>query len=147
VIDQGAGVKLERAFGFRKAKEFDPFLLLEDFCNDKPRDYSARVPVTSPLRDRDDYLHLAGSLEHGDSLGHKVTIGAGNAQWMTARAGFCMRSPKAIRRAGCMVSSSRNLPAAMKMTDLRHQDTLEAKLRAGPHALCGQRFLNSVKFT
>jgi len=28
---EGAGVKLERAFGFGKTKDFDPFLLLDDF--------------------------------------------------------------------------------------------------------------------
>jgi predicted transcriptional regulator of viral defense system len=28
---EGAGVKLQRAFGFGKTKEFDPFLLLDDF--------------------------------------------------------------------------------------------------------------------
>src|SRR5690242_3132133 len=31
---EGAGVKLERAFGFGKTKDFDPFLLLDDFRND-----------------------------------------------------------------------------------------------------------------
>ena len=28
---EGAGVKLQRAFGFGKTTEFDPFLLLDDF--------------------------------------------------------------------------------------------------------------------
>ena len=28
---EGAGVKLQRAFGFGKTKDFDPFLLLDDF--------------------------------------------------------------------------------------------------------------------
>ncbi len=30
---EGAGVKLQRAFGFGKTKDFDPFLLLDDFRN------------------------------------------------------------------------------------------------------------------
>ena len=33
---EGAGVKLQRAFGFGKTKDFDPFLLLDDFRNDNP---------------------------------------------------------------------------------------------------------------
>ena len=33
---EGAGVKLQRAFGFGKTTEFDPFLLLDDFRNDNP---------------------------------------------------------------------------------------------------------------
>jgi redox-sensitive bicupin YhaK (pirin superfamily) len=38
---EGAGVKLQRAFGFGKTKEFDPFLLLDDFRNENPADYLA----------------------------------------------------------------------------------------------------------
>jgi len=34
---EGAGVKLQRAFGFGKTAEFDPFLLLDDFRSDNPR--------------------------------------------------------------------------------------------------------------
>jgi redox-sensitive bicupin YhaK (pirin superfamily) len=33
---KNAGVRLQRAFGFGKTKEFDPFLLLDDFRNDNP---------------------------------------------------------------------------------------------------------------
>ena len=41
---EGAGVKLQRAFGFGKTKDFDPFLLLDDFRNDNPNDYLAGFP-------------------------------------------------------------------------------------------------------
>ena len=41
---EGAGVKLQRAFGFGKTKEFDPFLLLDDFRNENPADYLAGFP-------------------------------------------------------------------------------------------------------
>ena len=41
---EGAGVKLQRAFGFGKTKEFDPFLLLDDFRNENPEDYAAGFP-------------------------------------------------------------------------------------------------------
>ena len=41
---EGAGVKLQRAFGFGKTKEFDPFLLLDDFRNENPADYSPASP-------------------------------------------------------------------------------------------------------
>ena len=39
---EGAGVKLQRAFGFGKATDFDPFLLLDDFRNEHPSDYASR---------------------------------------------------------------------------------------------------------
>ena len=38
---EGAGVKLQRAFGFGNTTDFDPFLLFDDFRNDKPEDYLA----------------------------------------------------------------------------------------------------------
>src|SRR2546429_7086550 len=41
---EGAGVHLRRAFGFGNTKEFDPFLLLDDFRNDVPADYLAGFP-------------------------------------------------------------------------------------------------------
>jgi quercetin 2,3-dioxygenase len=41
---EGAGVKLQRAFGFGSTTEFDPFLLLDDFRNDNPGDYLAGFP-------------------------------------------------------------------------------------------------------
>ncbi|MGB8547315.1 MAG: pirin family protein, partial [Xanthobacteraceae bacterium] len=41
---EGAGVKLRRAFGFGATEEFDPFLLLDDFRNERPDDYRAGFP-------------------------------------------------------------------------------------------------------
>ena len=41
---EGAGVKLQRAFGFGNTSDFDPFLLLDDFRNDIPQDYLAGFP-------------------------------------------------------------------------------------------------------
>ena len=53
---EGAGVKLRRAFGFGDTNEFDPFLLFDDFRNDRPDDYLRRLPVASASRHRDDHL-------------------------------------------------------------------------------------------
>ena len=41
---EGAGVKLHRGFGFGKTDEFDPFLLFDDFRNERPGDYLAGFP-------------------------------------------------------------------------------------------------------
>src|SRR5262249_36645204 len=41
---EGAGVKLRRAFGFGDTKETDPFLLFDDFRNERPADYLAGFP-------------------------------------------------------------------------------------------------------
>src|ERR1700749_5007682 len=85
---EGAGVKLERAFGFGKTSEFDPFLLLDDFRNNNPQDYLAGFPW-HPHRGIETITYvLAGSVEHGDSLGNRGSMTAGDVQWMTAGRGI-----------------------------------------------------------
>ncbi|MBO6512279.1 MAG: pirin family protein, partial [Roseibium sp.] len=85
---EGAGVRLERAFGFQDPEMLDPFLLLDDFRNDRPEDYQAGFPW-HPHRGIETITYvLAGTVEHGDSLGNKGNLGAGDVQWMTAGRGI-----------------------------------------------------------
>ena len=121
---EGAGVKLQRAFGFGKTKEFDPFLLLDDFRNERPEDYLAGFPW-HPHRGIETITYvLAGSVEHGDSLGNKGKMTAGDVQWMTAGSGILHQEmPKGDpqgRMHGFQLWA--NLPARLKMTDPRYQD-------------------------
>ena len=121
---EGAGVRLERAFGFGKTKEFDPFLLLDDFRNENPRDYLAGFPW-HPHRGIETITYvLAGSVEHGDSLGNRGKMTAGDVQWMTAGSGILHQEmPKGDER-GRMHGFQlwANLPSRLKMTDPRYQD-------------------------
>lgn len=121
---EGAGVKLQRAFGFGKTKDFDPFLLLDDFRNDTPSDYLAGFPW-HPHRGIETITYvLAGSVEHGDSLGNKGKMTAGDVQWMTAGSGILHQEmPKGDpqgRMHGFQLWA--NLPAALKMASPRYQD-------------------------
>jgi redox-sensitive bicupin YhaK (pirin superfamily) len=121
---EGAGVRLRRAFGFGTTKEFDPFLLLDDFRNENPEDYLAGFPW-HPHRGIETITYvLAGSVSHGDSLGNSGTLGAGDVQWMTAGSGILHQEmPKGDPR-GRMHGFQlwANLPRALKMTDPRYQD-------------------------
>jgi len=121
---EGAGVKLQRAFGFGKTKEFDPFLLFDDFRNENPEDYIAGFPW-HPHRGIETITYvLAGSVEHGDSLGNKGKMTAGDVQWMTAGSGILHQEmPKGDER-GRMHGFQlwANLPRSLKMTDPRYQD-------------------------
>ena len=97
---EGAGVHLRRAFGFGDTKEFDPFLLLDDFRNDNPDEYSAGFPW-HPHRGIETITYvLAGEVDHGDSLGNKGVLGAGDVQWMTAGQRHHASGDAARRRAG-----------------------------------------------
>jgi redox-sensitive bicupin YhaK (pirin superfamily) len=121
---EGAGVRLRRAFGFGNTTDFDPFLLLDDFRNDNPDDYLAGFPW-HPHRGIETITYvLAGTVDHGDSLGNHGSLGAGDIQWMTAGSGILHQEmPKGDpqgRMHGFQLWA--NLPAALKMTAPRYQD-------------------------
>jgi len=121
---EGAGVKLERAFVFGKTRDFDPFLLLDDFRNDNPESYLAGFPW-HPHRGIETITYvLAGSVEHGDSLGNTGKMTAGDVQWMTAGSGILHQEVPKGDALGRMHGFQlwANLPSALKMSDPRYQD-------------------------
>jgi quercetin 2,3-dioxygenase len=121
---EGAGVKLRRAFGFGNTGDFDPFLLLDDFRNDRPDDYRAGFPW-HPHRGIETITYvLTGSVSHGDSLGNAGTLGAGDVQWMTAGSGILHQEMPEGDPQGRMHGFQlwANLPAHLKMTTPRYQD-------------------------
>jgi quercetin 2,3-dioxygenase len=121
---EGAGVKLHRAFGFGKTSEFDPFLLFDDFRNDRPHDYLAGFPW-HPHRGIETITYvLAGTVAHGDSLGNQGRLDAGDVQWMTAGRGILHQEMPKGDAAGRMHGFQlwANLPAALKMTAPRYQE-------------------------
>jgi len=121
---EGAGVHLRRAFGFGNTSEFDPFLLLDDFRNDIPEDYLAGFPW-HPHRGIETITYvLAGTVEHGDSLGNSGAIAAGDVQWMTAGKGIIHQEMPKGDELGQMHGFQlwANLPSSLKMTAPRYQD-------------------------
>jgi redox-sensitive bicupin YhaK (pirin superfamily) len=121
---EGAGVKLRRAFGFGETKEFDPFLLLDDFRNENPADYRAGFPW-HPHRGIETITYvLAGEVAHQDSLGNAGTLGGGDVQWMTAGSGILHQEMPRGDMQGKMHGFQlwANLPSALKMTQPRYQD-------------------------
>jgi quercetin 2,3-dioxygenase len=121
---EGAGVKLRRAFGFGTTSEFDPFLLLDDFRNDKPDDYRAGFPW-HPHRGIETITYvLAGTVEHGDSLGNVGKMSPGDVQWMTAGSGILHQEMPHGDAQGRMHGFQlwANLPSSLKMTAPRYQD-------------------------
>jgi hypothetical protein len=98
--------------------------LLDDFRDENPSDYLAGFPW-HPHRGIETITYvLAGEVNHGDSLGNKGRMTAGDVQWMTAGSGILHQEmPKGDangRMHGFQLWA--NLPSQLKMTDPRYQD-------------------------
>jgi redox-sensitive bicupin YhaK (pirin superfamily) len=127
---EGAGVKLRRAFGFGDTTAFDPFLLLDDFRNERPEDYRAGFPW-HPHRGIETITYvLAGTVEHRDSLGNEGALRAGDVQWMTAGSGILHQEMPEGDARGRMHGFQlwANLPASLKMAAPRYQDVKAAEI-------------------
>jgi len=127
---EGAGVHLRRAFGFGNTGEFDPFLLLDDFRNDIPEDYLAGFPW-HPHRGIETITYvLAGTVEHGDSMGNRGAIAPGDVQWMTAGSGIIHQEMPKGDATGRMHGFQlwANLPSALKMTKPRYQEVKSGEI-------------------
>ena len=122
-VMEGAGVRLKRSMPTQTLDYLDPFLLLDHFGSDNPKDYLAGFPM-HPHRGIETVTYmLAGRVDHKDSLGNAGTIGAGDVQWMTSGRGIMheeMPMPVDGQMAGFQLWV--NLPAKLKMTKPRYQE-------------------------
>ena len=121
---EGAGVRLKRAFGFHQVQDIDPFLLFDDFHSNNPADYLSGFPW-HPHRGIETISYvLHGQVEHGDSMGNKGVIGAGDVQWMTAGSGIIHQEMPKGEKNGLMWGFQlwANLPASHKMMKPRYQE-------------------------
>jgi hypothetical protein len=135
---EGAGVHLKRAFGHSHVPQFDPFLMLDDFHTSNPDEYLPGFPW-HPHRGIETITYiLEGLAEHGDSMGNRGTIGAGEIQWMTAGSGIIHQEMPKISPTGTLWGFQfwANLPASSKMIapryrDVKATDIPELELRGG----------------
>lgn len=125
----GAGVKLVRVVGNKDVIDFDPFLMLDAFDSQNPRDYINGFPW-HPHRGIETVTYLInGNIEHTDSLGNKGTIKSGDAQWMTAGSGILHQEMP--QPAGRMVGYQLwiNLPRENKMTQPKYFDITSSMVK------------------
>ncbi len=121
-ITDGAGVKLNRVFGYYEVPDFDPFLLLDHFKSTDPDDFMAGFPW-HPHRGIETVTYMiSGSVEHGDSIGNSGVIKSGEIQWMTAGSGV-IHQEMPQNGAGGIEGFQLwvNLPSKDKMMDPRYQ--------------------------
>jgi redox-sensitive bicupin YhaK (pirin superfamily) len=84
----GAGVKLTRVLTHDLQQRLDPFLMLDHFGSDDPKDYGAGFP-DHPHRGFETVTYMiAGRMRHKDSAGHEGLLQNGGVQWMTAGRGL-----------------------------------------------------------
>jgi quercetin 2,3-dioxygenase len=122
-VVEGAGVHLRRSIGTRRLDHLDPFLLLDHFESVKPADYEAGFPYHPHRGIETVTLVRKGEVKHGDSLGHKGSIGAGDIQWMTSGSGILHEEMPQVRPEGIAgLQIWLNLPARDKMSRPKYRD-------------------------
>ncbi|MFZ0726253.1 MAG: pirin family protein [Desulfobacterales bacterium] len=120
---EGAGVHLNRVFGYSQTSRFDPFLMLDDFRSNTPAHYLKGFPW-HPHRGIETITYVTkGDVEHGDSLGNTGVISSGDVQWMTAGSGIIHQEMPKGDANGAMHGFQlwANLPAAQKMMVPRYR--------------------------
>ena len=119
----GAGVRLVRMLAQPLQRRLDPFLMLDPFGSDEPRDYLAGFPDHPHRGFETVTLMLAGRMRHRDSAGHEGLLEPGGVQWMTAGRGV-VHSEMPEQAEGRMEGLQLwlNLPAADKMREPWYRD-------------------------
>jgi redox-sensitive bicupin YhaK (pirin superfamily) len=122
-VVEGAGVHLRRSIGARRLDHLDPFLLLDHFESVNPADYEAGFPYHPHRGIETVTIIRKGQVKHGDSLGHRGTIGAGDIQWMTSGSGILHEEMPQVRPEGIGgLQLWLNLPAREKMGRPKYRD-------------------------
>ena len=119
----GAGVKLTRVLTQSLQRRLDPFLMLDAFRNDDPRDYIGGFP-DHPHRGFETVTYMiAGRMRHRDSAGHEGLLQNGGVQWMNAGSGL-IHSELPEQEDGRMEGFQLwlNLPAEDKMSAPWYRD-------------------------
>ncbi|MGH6624929.1 MAG: pirin family protein [Burkholderiaceae bacterium] len=120
---EGAGVKLTRMLTQDLQRRLDPFLMLDSFASDDPKDYGAGFP-DHPHRGFETVTYMiAGRLRHKDSAGHEGLLQNGGVQWMTAGRGV-IHSEMPEQEQGVMEGFQLwlNLPAKDKLCEPWYRD-------------------------
>jgi len=129
----GAGVRVFRSLGSRRGLRHDPFLLLDEFFSDDPRDYVAGFPAHPHRGFETVTCMLDGHMRHEDSAGNRGDLAPGDVQWMTAARGIVhseMPRQEAGRLRGFQLWI--NLPAAEKMRAPAWRDIPSASIPTVP---------------
>jgi Pirin-related protein len=122
-IADGAGVNLKRIIGNPELNMLDPFLLLDEFGSENPKDYISGFP-SHPHRGFETITYmLNGKFRHKDSFGNEGILSDGSVQWMTAGKGV-IHSEMPEQTDGLLRGFQLwlNLPKKLKMIEPSYYD-------------------------
>lgn len=125
----GAGVKLTRVFGSPNFTIVDPFLMLDEFHSDNPKDYIAGFPP-HPHRGIETVTYLLhGKMRHEDSTGGRGLIETGGVQWMKTGSGI-IHSEMPEQKDGLIHGFQLwiNIPSTHKMSSPEYEDIPGSKI-------------------
>ncbi|ORX89709.1 hypothetical protein K493DRAFT_340449 [Basidiobolus meristosporus CBS 931.73] len=116
---EGDGARVRRSIGTNKLRNFDPFLMLDEFMVEPPAGFPDH-----PHRGFETVTYmLEGIVAHEDFAGHQGKIGPGDLQWMTAGRGIVHAEMPQTKCRGLQLWV--NLSAAEKMCEPRYQELLD----------------------
>jgi quercetin 2,3-dioxygenase len=125
----GAGVKLFRVFSHDTVELTDPFLLLDHFGSDNPKDYMKGFPL-HPHRGIETVTYMnKGDVEHQDNIGHKGVIGPGDIQWMSAGSGIIHQEMPQGLHGMDGFQLWINMPSKKKMINPKYRGILRKEIR------------------
>ncbi|GFS07076.1 pirin [Elysia marginata] len=125
--DEGVGARVRRSIGRSELRNFDPFLLCDEFC--------VRAPAGFP-----DHPHrgfetvtymLEGEMNHQDFMGHKGKITAGDLQWMTAGRGILHCEMPGGKADALGIQLWVNLKRADKLVEPAYQELVDKDIPRG----------------
>jgi len=116
--DEGVGARVRRSIGTREIRNFDPFLMLDEFHVTSPAGFPDH-----PHRGFETVTYmLDGQVQHEDFAGHGGIIGPGDLQWMTAGRGI-VHSEMPVGDITCTgLQLWINLPKEFKMVEPAYQE-------------------------
>ena len=119
----GAGVRLTRVLTGELQQRLDPFLMLDQFGSNDPKDYGAGFPDHTHRGFETVTYMIAGRMRHRDSAGNEGLLQNGGVQWMTAGRGL-VHSEMPEQEEGLMEGFQLwlNLPSHQKMCTPWYRD-------------------------
>jgi len=122
---EGVGARVRRSIGRPELKNFDPFLLLDEFSVGPPAGFPDH-----PHRGFETVTYMfpdtPGSFQHEDFVGHAGTIAGGDLQWMTAGRGIMHSEMPASKEVSHGLQLWVNLAKKDKLCEPAYQE-LKAK--------------------